>query len=117
LRARRDRAAFDESESERCQTIDVRGVLVQPRGKSDAVGKFEPHRRNRGRGHARGRQLCDSAGHRGIERRESDVVRSLGVEREQQRSKQRIEHRREACSKRQTRVQSRRRADDNIRRA
>ena len=40
LRARRDRAAFDEAEAERREAVDVRGVLVEAGGEADAIGEL-----------------------------------------------------------------------------
>src|SRR6059036_193060 len=41
LRPRRDRSAFDETETEGSQSIDIRGVLIEPRGQPDAIAKLK----------------------------------------------------------------------------
>ena len=96
LRPRRHRTAFDESEAERGETVDVRGVLVEACREADPVGKLDAHRLHRRSRHARRGKLRDSQRGGGVEARERELVRGLRIEREQQRTEQRIEHGRRA---------------------
>ncbi len=92
LRARCDGAAFDEAEAERRESVDVRGVLVEAGGESDPVGKVEPHRGDRRGGRARRERLHESEARRGVEARERQVVRRFGIECEEQRAEERVDH-------------------------
>ena len=46
LRLRRDRADFDETETERAERIDVASVLIEARGESEAIRKAQAHQRH-----------------------------------------------------------------------
>jgi hypothetical protein len=87
LRARRHRSAFDETEPERCEPIDVRGVLVESRCEADAIRKLESHGGDRRRREMPGESVGRAAARREVETRERHMVRGLGIEREQQRAK------------------------------
>ena len=90
LRARRHRAALDEAEAEPGQSVDVRGVLVEAGGEPHAIRKRESHRGDRRGGHLRRERLREADPRRGVESREHQLVRGLGIEREQERAEQRI---------------------------
>jgi hypothetical protein len=86
LRARRDRADFNETEAQTSQAVDGGSVLVETGGKPDPVGKFESHGRHRG-----ARCLAWSAKSQGSGKRkriERQFMRAFGIEAEQQRADQ-----------------------------
>jgi hypothetical protein len=103
LSARRDRPAFDEAETQRRKAVDMFGILVEAGGDADSIGKAKAHRRHRRRRRRRNEKRCDAQFGRGIEARERCLVRGLGIEREQQRSAQGVEHRRRAPAARSSR--------------
>src|SRR5207302_2193868 len=93
LRSRSHGAAFDETEPECRQAVDMSGVLVQARGKSDTVWKRESHQLNRRGGGLRRESLRDAKRRCQVERRKRELVRRLRVELEQQRTESWVEHR------------------------
>ncbi len=98
LRARGHRSAFDETESESGETVDVRGILVEAGRETDPIRKLKSHRGDRRRRKVPGERVRRAAARREIEAGERHLVRGLGVEREQQGAKQRIDHSRGARS-------------------
>ena len=92
LRARRDGAAFDEAETERGETVDVRGILVEAGGKADPVGKLQSHCGDGRWQRTRNKRLHEPQPRRGVEARERHAVRGFGVEGEEQRAKERVDH-------------------------
>ena len=86
LGQRRDRADLDAAEAERAEGIDAAAVLVEPRGQADAVGKAQAGQRHGILDPALGDRVDQR---RVLDRRhraESEIVRVLGVEPEQERS-------------------------------
>jgi hypothetical protein len=92
LRARGHGAAFDEAETERGETVDVRGILVETGGKADPVGELQSHCGDGRWQRARDERLHDSQPRRDVEARERHAVRGFGVEGEEQRAKERVDH-------------------------
>jgi hypothetical protein len=92
LRPRRDGAAFDETEAQARQPVDVRGVLVHPGRESDRVGEGQAHRAHRRCVHSWSNQLRETRCGRRIQAGEREIVRDFGFESEQQRAEERIEH-------------------------
>ena len=90
LRPRRDGADLDEAEAHRRQRVDVRAVLVQPGRQADAVAKAQPHHFDRVVDRAASHQPQRAAARRPIECAERQLVRVFGIEREQQRPRQRV---------------------------
>ena len=90
LRPRRGGAHFDEAEAERAERVEVVGVLVQPRGQADRVGKAQPerfHRQVLRRPRDEAQQVA-AVGH--VQAVEGQPVRGLRIEREQQGAQVRI---------------------------
>ncbi len=92
LRSRRHGAAFDEAEAQAGQAVDVARILVQSRGETDTIGEAKPHRLDRRRRRARSDALRDPERCRGIEAGQCGIVRDLRIEREEQRTEERVEH-------------------------
>jgi hypothetical protein len=90
--SRRDGSAFDEAEAERRQSIDMRCILVEAGREPDSVRKVEAHRGDRRRQCARRERLHQSQSRRGVEARERHVVRGFGIEGEEQRAEERVDH-------------------------
>src|SRR5207244_9038735 len=88
---RRDRSAFDETETQGSQSIDVRSVLIEPSGQAYAVGKLEAHHFDGRCRHARRDELRDTPSRCRVQARQRHIVRDLGIEREEQWAEQRIE--------------------------
>jgi hypothetical protein len=82
LRARRCRADLDETETERGERIDVRAVLVHPRGEADRIRELDPHRLHRAAARAIRDQAAQAKRMCAIERLERQRVRALRIERE-----------------------------------
>jgi hypothetical protein len=91
LRTRRHRADLDEAEAQRRQRVDVRAVLVKPRGQSHRIGKVDAHHVH---GLAcRARQQLQQAGPvRDVEAGEGETVRVFGIETEQGGAQEGIKH-------------------------
>ena len=92
LCAGRHRAGFEEAEAKGREPRQMRGVLVESRSESDAVGKHDPHHRDRrvrqaGRDQMREAQPC-----RAVEARECQIVRGFRIEREKKGAGERVEH-------------------------
>ena len=85
LRARRDGARLEEAEAERREAVEVRGVLVEAGGEADAIREVDAHHARPGRaaGEVR-REARDARAARPRRARANvDVVRALGIEREE----------------------------------
>ena len=66
--------------------------LSRPAASPTRLGNCEPHRRDRRRRRARRERLHDPEARRDVEARERHVVRGLGIEREEQRAEERVDH-------------------------
>jgi hypothetical protein len=90
LRSWRDRADFDETESQRSQAVNAGPILVESGREADRIAKLNSHYGPRircGRGEKAGQSEAGSAFQEG----KDEMVRTLGIEGKQQRAGERIE--------------------------
>ena len=62
LRARRDRADFDEAETQSRQAVDIFAVFVQTRRQTHGIRQVQPHQRGGRRARIHVRQQADAFG-------------------------------------------------------
>ena len=84
LRPRGDGAHFDEAEAQAEQGVDVFAVLVQPGGEAHRVGEGQSEDPGREGARAPAEQALQAGAVQRLERRQSQAVRALGVEGEQE---------------------------------
>ena len=94
LRTRRDRPDLEEAEAERGERIDVLAVLVEPGGEPDRVRELEPHRLDREPGQGPAGKPRQPAAREELERRQRELVRGFGIEVEEERAREGVQHRR-----------------------
>ena len=90
LRARRDGADLEETETERGQRVDMVAVLVQPRGQPDRIGELEPHATHRIGRRARGDHPAEMQAVQHVEPAQRHRVRAFARQQEQQSAQQGI---------------------------
>jgi len=92
LGTRGHRSDLEEPESEGAEPVDVFAVLVQPRSKPDGIREIQAHDPHRHARRTSGGERSDAEPREDIEGVQAEAVRSLRVEREEQRPEGAVKH-------------------------